>query len=370
MIKIPIFLSILHFQQKYKNMRLISGIQQIGVGTTDVYKSWEWYRKVFGADVAVFDEAAVAQLMLPYTGGKPQKRHAILAINLEGGGGFEIWQYSDRKPQPIGFELQLGDLGIAITKIKCKNINTCYQDFFNKGVHLLGNISKNPIGQPHFYLKDPFGNIFEMEESTAWFSNGKKQTGGVFGSVMGVTNMEKSLKFYSEILGYDKIVYDKTGNFEDLAVLPGGSQKYRRVMITHSQPRRGAFSRLFGESQLELFQAFEHKPRKIYEGRFWGDPGYIQLCFDIVGREEFKTFCSEKGHPFTVDSGADFEMGEAAGSFSYIEDPDGTLIELVETYKVPILKKFGWYLNLRKRNPEKPLPDWMLKSMRFNRKKD
>ena len=63
-------------------------------------------------------------------------------------------------------------------------------------------------------------------------------------------------------------------------------------------------------------------------------------------------------------------MGEAAGSFSYIEDPDGTLIELVETYKVPILKKFGWYLNLRKRNPEKPLPDWMLKSMRFNRKKD
>ena len=32
-------------------------------------------------------------------------------------------------------------------------------------------------------------------------------------------------------------------------------------------------------------------------------------------------------------------MGEAAGHFSYIQDPDGTLIEFVETHKVPILKK-------------------------------
>ena len=53
-------------------------------------------------------------------------------------------------------------------------------------------------------------------------------------------------------------------------------------------------------------------------------------------------------------------MGEAAGHFSYIEDPDGTLIEFVETHKVPILKKFGLYLNLKKRNPEKALPSWMI----------
>ena len=60
-------------------------------------------------------------------------------------------------------------------------------------------------------------------------------------------------------------------------------------------------------------------------------------------------------------------MGEAAGHFAYIEDPDGTLIEFVETHKIPILKKIGWYLNLRNRKRESPLPDWLLKALRFNR---
>ena len=59
-----------------------------------------------------------------------------------------------------------------------------------------------------------------------------------------------------------------------------------------------------------------------------------------------------------------------AGHFSYIEDPDGTLIEFVETHKVPILKKLGWYLDLRKRNPHKSLPDWIVKTLRFSRVKN
>jgi hypothetical protein len=63
-------------------------------------------------------------------------------------------------------------------------------------------------------------------------------------------------------------------------------------------------------------------------------------------------------------------MGEAAGYFSYIEDPDGTLIEFVETHKIPLLKKLGWYLDLRKRsNPEKPLPRLLLKALGLGRVK-
>ena len=83
-----------------------------------------------------------------------------------------------------------------------------------------------------------------------------------------------------------------------------------------------------------------------------------------------KELCASKGYPFTVDSSGSFDMGEAAGYFSYVEDPDGTLIEFVETHRIPILKKIGWYLDLRKRNPTKALPDWMLKALRFGRVKD
>ncbi|MCB0845253.1 MAG: VOC family protein, partial [Bacteroidetes bacterium] len=177
-----------------------------------------------------------------------------------------------------------------------------------------------------------------------------------------------------DILGYDTVVYDKEGVFEDFAGLPGGNAKVQRVLLKHSQPRKGGFSRIFGPSHIELVRALDREPKKIFENRFWGDLGFIHLCFDIFGMDELREECAQKGHPFTVDSsaamGTVFDMGEAAGLFSYIEDPDGTLIEFVETHKVPILKKLGWYLNMKKRNPEKPLPDWMLKALSFNRVKD
>jgi hypothetical protein len=83
-----------------------------------------------------------------------------------------------------------------------------------------------------------------------------------------------------------------------------------------------------------------------------------------------KERCAEKGYPFTVDSGATFDMGEAAGHFSYIEDPDGALIEFVETKRIPILKKLGWYLDLTRRDNTRPLPNWMLKALKFSRVKD
>ena len=114
---------------------------------------------------------------------------------------------------------------------------------------------------------------------------------------------------------------------------------------------------------------FDRKTEKIYKDRMWGDLGFIHLCYDISGMSAFRDFCMEKGHPFTVDSSNSFDMGEAAGHFSYIEDPDGALIEMVETHKVPMLKKLGWYLDLRKRDPKKPLPNWMLKTLAFNRVK-
>ena len=54
----------------------ITGIQQIGIGVKNLIEAWKWYKKVFGMDIRVFEDDAVAELMLPYTGGEPRKRHA------------------------------------------------------------------------------------------------------------------------------------------------------------------------------------------------------------------------------------------------------------------------------------------------------
>lgn len=348
---------------------IISGIQQIGVGNTDVHKTFTWYRQHLGMDVPIFDEAAEAALMLPYTGGEPRSRHAILALNMQGGGGLEIWQYTNRDAYFPKFDIQLGDLGIFAAKFKSSDVQQAFTSLKSKQQELLGDMTNDPAKRTSFFLNDLHGNPIQILPSAHKFSNTKAVTGGIYGAIIGVSDIEAALKLYKDVLGYDKIVYDQEGVFDDFKVLKGGQGKFRRVLLQESTARKGAFSRLFGPSEIELVQCLDREPRKMYEDRFWGDPGYIHICFDVNGMAELKEQCKQAGFPFTVDSG-NFEMGEAAGHFAYIEDPDGTLIEFVETHKVPILKKLNWYLDLRKRNPNKPLPNWMVRALGFGRVKD
>lgn len=354
--------------------KLITGIQQVGIGIPNVHEAWKWYRQHFGMDVPIFEEAAEANLMLPYTGGEPRSRHAVLAVNLQGGGGMEIWQYTSRTPEGPAFEPKLGDLGIFAVRIKSPDVAKAFSSLKAKGVDMQGELAKDPNGSPTFFVKDPYGNLFQVVESNNFFTNGKHATGGPAGCMIGVSDIEKARTLYTDILGYDTVVYDRKEACADFSPLPGGEASVRRVLLTHSKERSGGFSRIFGPTHLELVQLQEGTPRKIFENRMWGDLGFIHLCFDIVGMNALRQECEAKGFPFTVDStsalGKEFDMGEAAGAFSYIEDPDGTLIEFVETFKVPILKKLGWYLDMRKRDPGKPLPNWMLKALRFNRVKD
>jgi catechol 2,3-dioxygenase-like lactoylglutathione lyase family enzyme len=348
---------------------IISGIQQVGIGVANMHEAWKWYRKHFGMDIRIFEEEADAPFMIPYTGGKVRRRHAALAINMQGGGGFEIWQYKDRIPEASKVPVRLGDYGIFAVKIKSHDVKQNYEHYISEGLKVTA-LHTDPQGKENFFVQDPYGNYFQIVSGNSWFKNENKFTGAAYGALIGVSDIEKSKAFYSDILGYDQVMYDLTNSFTDLESIPGGKNKHRRVLLKHSKSREGAFSQMLGESQIELFQVTDRKAENIFVNRFWGDLGFIHLCFDINGMAALRDKCSHLGHPFTVDSANSFDMGEAAGHFSYIEDPDGTLIEFVETHKVPIFKKFGWYLNLRKRNPQKSLPTWMLKALSLNRVKD
>lgn len=343
----------------------ISGIQQVGVGTMNFRKSWNWFIDMFGIDVRILEDDTVAERMLPYTGGVPQKRHACIAVSLQGGGGFEIWQYSERKPVPCPFEPAVGDLGIFAAKVKCRDVAAFHSEITRKWT-ACGKLSALPDGTRTFMVKDLYGNCFQMVEDSTVFIEQKRLTGGITGAVIGVTDIDKAVQFYSGVLGYDKVIYDTAGTFDDWGPMPFSYQRYRRVLLGTSAERQGAFTGLFGSSTIELVQALDRVPRKIYEGRYWGDPGFIQICFDVTGMKELGKFCASKGHPFTVDScpgDTVFDMGDASGHFTYIEDPDGTLIEFVETHSIPVAKKLGWFIDMKKRDPEKNLPKSLFRMM-------
>lgn len=345
------------------------GIQQVGVGIPQLEEAWRFYVRAFAMDVEAFREAAPAPFMTRYTGGSVESRDAALAINLAGGGGFEIWQYTSREPQPPAKPLELGDFGILAARIKSSQVTTAFGSIKESRGGAMGGICAGPDEKEHFFVKDPYGNLFDVvyADEGEFFSAPKSPTGGVEGALIGVSEMDRSLSFYRDLLGFDRTVYDREGVFDDFTALPGGDRAFRRVLLERSRPATGWFSELFAPNRLELLQATEYDGVPAFQGRLWGDLGFIHLCFDIWGMDALKERCSGAGYPFTVDSNETFDMGEAGGRFSYIEDPDGTLIEFVETHGITIQKKLGIKLNLGKRKVAKPLPRFMLKMMGLNR---
>lgn len=356
--------------QKERSMAdspLISGVQQVGIGCKDVDATWKWYRRLFGFDVALFDDSAEARYMTRYTGGDVHSRRALLALNMSGGGGLEIWQFTSRQPADLPFRPVPGDLGIFAIKFKSAYVDRSH-NWLRKNSAGVSDLADLPAGRG-FWGVDPFGNAFQVTEDNSWFKSDARPVGGVLGAVIGVSDMEASVRFYRELAGDTEIVYDETGHFGDL---PGGAagRRFRRVVLVKKEASRGAFSHLLGNIQLELLQDLEGQPRRIFANRYWGDCGFIHLCFDTLDMDTLQKKLEKSGYPFTVDSGESFGMESAAGRFAYVEDPDGTLIELVETHKLPVLKKIGWYLDLRRRKHQKPLPNWMLGLLGLGRVKD
>ena len=152
--------------------KVISGIQQIGIGNTDVVQTTEWYRRHFGMDIQVFDDEATADLMLPYTGGKPHDRRAILSLSMRGGGGFEIWQYTSRKPTEMEGEVYLGDLGINAAKIKSVDVQKSYEEFNMKGLNVVTSLNFNPIKLDFNFVQEK-KHIGQNEFLTTGFSYDK-----------------------------------------------------------------------------------------------------------------------------------------------------------------------------------------------------
>jgi len=343
-------------------VEVINGIQQIGIGVLDIKVVFNWYRKHLGFDILLFKDKAVASLMTKYTNGKAERRDAYLSLNMVGGGGLEIWQFKDRIPCPPKVPIKFGDLGIYAMKIRCSDLKRKHDYLKHLRVANVSNIIISDMCNSNFYFDDPFGNRVQMVKDTYTFSKQIADNGGVMGAIIGVSDMESSVEFYTKMLDYSVVLYD------GIEAADSNSQgSFRKVILSQERKNIGGFGDLLGPTQLELIQVLDRIPVKIYKNRLWGDLGYIHLCFDVSGMSRLREKAISMNNPFTVDSSNSFDMGDTAGHFSYVEDPDGTLIELVETHKVPILKSLGLFLNLKKRNPHRTLPKWLVKSLTLHK---
>ena len=295
----------------------ISGIQQIGIGVEDLEVACSWYAKHFGMDLPIFKDEAEAALMSQFTGGKVHTRKAVLTMNLQGGGGFEVWQFTSRKPAAAKNTIHEGDLGISHIHLRAKNIEEAYQYFSKLRQVKLKEIETNNLAKKWFELTDPFNNKFKIIEDDFQFISTESVTGGVMGATIGVSDIDKALVIYQNAMQYDTILKETD------------SDKLATTWIAPTKSKASAFSELLGPTKLELVCAKAEKRISIYNNRFWGDLGFIHICFDVQRMNQLRKKAAEINFPFKVDSENSFDMGEAAGQFAYIQDEDETLIELV-----------------------------------------
>jgi len=185
-------------------------------------------------------------------------------------------------------------------QIKAKNINDAYSYFKDNGISILNEPASGPDGEKTFFVMDPYRNIFQIVTEIHGFLMNTSDRRNIW-------SFDRSLRhwqikeLYSDILGYDTVVYDKKENFPTSPVCREEKQFQKSPAKTIWACNR-PFSKLFGMSVIELISSTGAPGKKIYDERLWGDPGFIHLCFDIQGMDEIRDYCSEKGFPFTVDT--------------------------------------------------------------------
>ena len=346
----------------------IYGIQQIGLGVTDIHEAYRWYAEHYRSDLCVFDDDSDAEDMAQYMGGLSRSKRAVLAMNDQGGAGYEIWQATSRAGKPV-HDSGVKRLGIQRVTLKCRDIKKC-QEKLNKQEHISDvSILQDPLSRSTIVTRDLYGNHIRLQESDNWLWPRGNNQGGIYSVTIGVSDMAVSMDYYAKLLGYDEVLLDDEKVWPDLSSLAGGDRPLRRVILGHSGERSGGFSHLLGRSEIELIKCSDAATHKNAD-RYWGDPGYMHVCFDVADVSDMARACSELGRPLTVQSDPDFLMGDAAGHWAYAEDPDGTLIEFVQTLKVTLLPALGWKISLHDRPVGKPLPRWLVAALRFKRMKE
>ncbi|MFN5621766.1 MAG: VOC family protein [Flavobacteriales bacterium] len=250
----------------------INGLQHIGVAVSNMDASLKFYRRFFGLDIPFFDSVQPAPLMDVYTRNSTITKRASMVMNLQGGCAIEVIRPTSFEPVKAKHAVQMGDLGIFITQIKCKDIHASHRFCEEHAAPGLTAIAKDPMGRDTFYIQDPDGNVWQFLQGTGWYTNSGHHSGGVLGCSTGVSDMNRALGLYANLLGFDEVVYDKTDSFADWQSLPSGKERYRRVLLTQKNQPGGGFAKVTGKTFIELVQALDRKPNFIFEDRIWATP--------------------------------------------------------------------------------------------------
>jgi catechol 2,3-dioxygenase-like lactoylglutathione lyase family enzyme len=135
---------------------------------------------------------------------------------------------------------------------------------------------------------------------------------------VGVSDMERSKAFWAEV-GFSDVAFDYRGPLAG----PGG------VADAHVVWLRPAHPTVLGSGAVKLVALADPPP--MPEGMAWGERGVCEVCVHVKAQDKLYQRLVAAGHPALMEpNSSPLDPFGTMCSLSYVADPDGTKIELIE----------------------------------------
>ena len=311
---------------------MISGLHHVSIGVKDLERSLPFYQEVLGFKKMLYNitwkDSAMGQVI-----GRAVKMRSVLLENDVGGGAVKLVQlFADyeghigHKARPIPPDRGWGDAGHLEVAVEASDIERTYSELKGKNVEFLLSPQHwyipGTLEGRYFYLKDPDGVLVEVIDGSR--KEEFAEYGGVYGlnhTAIGVTDMERSLAFYRDILGFEVLI-DYKGTWPGEAVIVGESIEQRLVMLGH--PNGGA--------RIELIENLSPvKSKPVPPEKRWGDIGVMEAALEVKDIGKVYKELSDKGVSFMCPISC---MPETKIRYVFLRDPDDSEIGL---YEIPQL---------------------------------
>src|SRR4051812_6467199 len=94
----------------------------------------------------------------------------------------------------------------------------------------------------------------------------------------GVSDVDAAIDFYGRYVGFDQVLFDRTGELPGLEAFAGRAPHARVAMLANG----GATP--IGPGRVKLVQVLDDDgPPPVPEGQAWGEVGVCEICLHVRG---------------------------------------------------------------------------------------
>ncbi len=180
----------------------------------------------------------------------------------------------------------LDRLGVLGVKIKTDRVRRLFYDMKYEGVGIKSGLAFTPPQSESFWLRDSNGMMIQVYGHDDFLRRDSKiLSGGVSGLMIGVTDLDAAIEYYSHY-GYTDVIYRGKNVFEDLKAFNNCRREVNRAIL-ELEPRKGGLSLFTGITHLDLIEIVPDISSREIEPDV---KGFYKFAFNVQEIEKGASF--------------------------------------------------------------------------------